>query len=749
MQKNTHHYWHIKDVPISLLVLVFLLWYTYGIFVHVPYTGFYFNPADGKVFEMYVSGGTILQEGDTLLKIGEITLDEYREDRRQALFPNNVYQGTIVPITILRNGVESTVNWTIPGFTLEEFLGRFFNIWWLAYFFWFLGSITEIFIRPREMRWRLLIAFNHLTGLWLMMGSLSAWQMWESSILLHAVTWLILPVYLHLHWIFPKPLASMPKPAGILLYAVSILMAIMELFQFLPKYFYAMALLAALVGSILLQISHFILRSEQRKQIGILAIATLLAALPSIAISISKVSGVVSQIGPLALLALPFSPLTYFYLIFRAQLGGLEMRAHRIISMYSYLIITGSILIFLFAISLKLSGPTSILMMVIIPVLASAVSIPAYPAFQAFVEKRFLGIKLPYQNLQETYSNRIAVNTSISGLLQLLKEEVFSSLLIRQFAVMQVFNGKLKTLLIENIASEQLPHENDLNLIASQAGIYLPHISPDSGWIRLILPLKAGDSFIGFWLLGRRDPDDHYSQAEIPILQSIANQTAIALSNILHAEQVRKLFELDVERYEKERLTLALDLHDSVLNQLAVFRNNLGETAISPRLQSSYEEITRRLREIVSELRPPMLMYGLKPAIIELADNLMDRSGDKVKIKVDLEVSGERIPERIEQHLIRIVQEACENSLRHAEANSIFIYGSLTSEKVDLNIQDDGKGFDADSKLELDNLLANHHFGLSGMTERAALIGAKIKIHSGPHTGTRIHLTWSNNHGKI
>jgi two-component system sensor histidine kinase DegS len=314
---------------------------------------------------------------------------------------------------------------------------------------------------------------------------------------------------------------------------------------------------------------------------------------------------------------------------------------------------------------------------------------------------------------------------------------------------MQVFNGKLKTLLIENIASEQLPHENDLNLIASQAGIYLPHISPDGGWIRLILPLKAGDSFIGFWLLGRRDPDDHYSQAEIPILQSIANQTAIALSNILHAEQVRKLFELDVERYEKERLTLALDLHDSVLNQLAVFRNNLGETAISPRLQSSYEEITRRLREIVSELRPPMLMYGLKPAIIELADNLMDRSGDKVKIKVDLEVSGERIPERIEQHLIRIVQEACENSLRHAEANSIFIYGSLTSEKVDLNIQDDGKGFDADSKLELDNLLANHHFGLSGMTERAALIGAKIKIHSGPHTGTRIHLTWSNNHGKI
>lgn len=427
------------------------------------------------------------------------------------------------------------------------------------------------------------------------------------------------------------------------------------------------------------------------------------------------------------------------------QLGGLEMRAHRIISIYSYLIIVGSVLISLFAISLKLSGPNSILMMVVIPLLASAIFIPAYPAFQSFVEKRFLGIKLPYQNLQETYSNRIAVNTSINGLLQLLKAEVFPSLLIRQFAVMQVFNGKLKTLLIENIALEQLPHENDLNVLASQAGIYLPTISPNSGWMRLILPLKAGDSFIGFWLLGRRDPDDHYSQSEIPILQSIANQTAIALSNILHAEQVRKLFQLDVERYEQERLSLALDLHDSVLNQLAAFRNDLGETILSPKLQSSYEEITRRLREIVSELRPPMLMYGLKPAIIELADNLMERSGDKVKIKVDIELSGEILPERIEQHLFRIVQEACENSLRHAEANSISIYGTLTSERVDLNIQDDGKGFDADSKLELDNLLANRHFGLSGMIERAALIGAKINIHSSPNSGTRIHITWSNN----
>ncbi|MBI5963749.1 MAG: hypothetical protein HY863_09770 [Chloroflexi bacterium] len=394
--------------------------------------------------------------------------------------------------------------------------------------------------------------------------------------------------------------------------------------------------------------------------------------------------------------------------------------------------------------SLKINVETSIFIGVLVILAATSMAIITFPIFQAFVEKRYLGIKLPYQNLQEIYSNRIAASTSTGDLLQLLEDEVFPSLLIRQFAFMQAFNGKLKTLLTGNISSEQLPHENDMNLLVSQAGIYLPYISSENSWTRLILPLKAGDAFIGFWLLGRRDPDDLYPLAEIPILQSIANQTAIALSNILHAEEVRKLFQLDIERYEQERLSLARDLHDSILNQLAVLRNNLGE-AVPPTFQSDYEELTHRLREIVSNLRPPMLMYGLKPAIIELADNLMERSGDKVKIKVDLEASEERIPEHMEQHLFRIVQEACENSIRHAEAKTVSIYGTLAPGKVDLNIHDDGKGFDADSKLDPDNLLANHHFGLSGMVERAFLIGAKIKIHSAPSTGTRIHIEWSNN----
>jgi signal transduction histidine kinase len=287
--------------------------------------------------------------------------------------------------------------------------------------------------------------------------------------------------------------------------------------------------------------------------------------------------------------------------------------------------------------------------------------------------------------------------------------------------------------------------EDDIKRLILQAGKYVPGNPLEDEWTRLILPLKAGDASIGFWLLGRRDPDDMYSLVEIPILQSLANQTAIALSNIRHAEQLKTLYQSDVDRYEKERMRLALELHDSVLNELAILRTNTDEANISPKFQASYDEATRRLREIVMDLRPPMLSYGLKPAIEELADNLMERSKDTINITVDLHVEGEaRYAENIEQHIYRVVQEACGNAVRHARATLIQVSGALDSQKIFLKIQDNGIGFEINGQSDLDTLVANNHFGLTGMAERVRLIDGEVNIRSTPQAGTSIQVTWVN-----
>ena len=536
--------------------------------------------------------------------------------------------------------------------------------------------------------------------------------------------------------------------AWIIFYAAGLSFALGEITQFLPRNLYALAFLATLLGSIALEVIHFIRQADQRREVILLAISLFIAFIPSISFGFLVAAGMVLPIGPITFFALPFMPLAYFYVIYRRQLGGLEVRLNRFVSLYAFLILFGTaILMLVVPIASMGLNPESWTFLGILFILATAfITITVFPAFQAFVEKRFLGIKLPYQNLQETYSGRITTSASISSLLQLLNDEVLPSLLVRQFAFIQVFNGNLKTLLARNVDPQQLPHESDMDELASQVGKYPPAFSPDMNWVRVILPLKVGDSFIGFWLLGRRDPDDIYPQAEIPILQSIANQTAIAMSNLLHAEQLRKMYQSDVQRYEKERMRLALELHDSVLNELAVLRTNLDASHLTPKFLASYEEVTNRLRDIVTDLRPPMLSYGLKPAIEGLADNLMERSKDTVNVVTDLHIEGEtRYTENIEQNLFRITQEACENAVRHAHAANIKISGWLYPQKIILKIEDDGTGFDIGQQLDLDTLVSHNHFGLAGIVERVHLIDGEINIRSMPQTGTNIQITWIYN----
>lgn len=739
MDTTNHSHLRILEIPLSMLMLVILLFFTYGILLYAPYIGLYFDPANGQILEFYVPDHSALQTGDMIEKVGSVSFTEYSEDPALPLFSHEMKRGDIIPIEIKRGGIDTTVNWVIPGFNLVEFRGRLINIWWLAYIFWLFGAAVELFIHPRQTRWWLLFTVNHLTGIWLIAGSFSSTNLLGGSLLFHAITWLFLPLYLHLNWIFPKPFFRLPKIWVSLFYSAAILMFLSELVQALPANLFFLALVVALVGSLILQAAHFILRPEQRREIGLLAIATLLAILPAISIGILGSFGSIPPYAPAALFALPFMPLAYLYLIFRSQLGGLEARAHRFISAVAFLIIVGTVLILIIWFAASLPTETSTILAFVTSLTASVISLKVYPNFQTFVEKNFLGVKLPYQNLQEVYSSHIVTSTSTDNLLQLLREEVFPSLLIRQYAFMQVTNGLLKVLLAVNIPSNQLPSEDGMNKLIARAGTYIPKLSSNGDWLRLILPLKVGDAYLGFWLLGQRDPDDIYHQVEIPIFQSIANQTAIALSNILRAEQLRNFYQTDIENIENERNRISRDLHDEVLNQLAAMRNSLDQKTLPPNFLYAYEYLKRRLREIINDLHPPMLDQGLSFAIQEFVDAFREKN-PKVNIILDIESGEERIPAKTEEHLFHIVHEACENALRHAEAHTITISGKIFSERVDLSIRDDGKGFEANG--EINSLIANHHFGMRNMKERALILEAEMNIQSQRGAGTIIHIIW-------
>ena len=81
--------------------------------------------------------------------------------------------------------------------------------------------------------------------------------------------------------------------------------------------------------------------------------------------------------------------------------------------------------------------------------------------------------------------------------------------------------------------------------------------------------------------------------------------------------------------------------------------------------------------------------------------------------------------------------------MQHAEASKLRIDGYLEPQKIYLVIEDNGQGFLAGEQLNLSSLLISQHFGLIGMYERAALIGAEVKIDSAVNGGTRVSISWS------
>ncbi|MCI0552507.1 MAG: hypothetical protein L0287_16275, partial [Anaerolineae bacterium] len=178
MQQPSLRNWRLNDIPLSLGVLLFLLAYTYGILFLAPYPGFYFNPTNGEILDLYEPRSSVLQAGDLLESVGSISLDDFHKNRNLNIF-QGLEPGETIELTVVRNGETLIVPWVYPGFTWDEFVTHFVNTWWLAYAFWAIGTWTQLSMRPKDTRWRLFVAMNYLMAMFLMFGTVSTFQiMW-------------------------------------------------------------------------------------------------------------------------------------------------------------------------------------------------------------------------------------------------------------------------------------------------------------------------------------------------------------------------------------------------------------------------------------------------------------------------------------------------------------------------------------------------------------------------------------------
>jgi signal transduction histidine kinase len=103
---------------------------------------------------------------------------------------------------------------------------------------------------------------------------------------------------------------------------------------------------------------------------------------------------------------------------------------------------------------------------------------------------------------------------------------------------------------------------------------------------------------------------------------------------------------------------------------------------------------------------------------------------------VELTIAGEELDLTRDEAegLFRIAQEALTNVERHAEARRVRVALHLAADHTELSVRDDGVGFDHDA-------IGDDRYGLTGMQERAAMLGAVLEVRGGPDTGTEVHVS--------
>jgi signal transduction histidine kinase len=145
------------------------------------------------------------------------------------------------------------------------------------------------------------------------------------------------------------------------------------------------------------------------------------------------------------------------------------------------------------------------------------------------------------------------------------------------------------------------------------------------------------------------------------------------------------------------------------------------------------EQCILEARQSISNLRSPELDHsGLVTALRRWAESATSKHG--LRFEFALQGMPRRLDPAVEEELFRIGQEAVSNALRHAAAALIVMELRFDHAGVRLRVSDDGCGFDIEARGEQ----GADHWGIAGMRERAAKIGAQLRLVSLPGAGTTV-----------
>ncbi len=257
------------------------------------------------------------------------------------------------------------------------------------------------------------------------------------------------------------------------------------------------------------------------------------------------------------------------------------------------------------------------------------------------------------------------------------------------------------------------------------------------------VPIVAKGDIIGAFYLTDKEGDgagSSFSEADEQLIGVLAAHAAIAIENARLFEASRELSVIE------ERNRLARELHDAMTQNLfslvLTAEAAVGLVRADParaeheldRVRELARETQGELRSLIFELRPPRLAEDGLVATVQKDLEVLGRAHG---LKADLRVHDTpELTSTVETELYRIVQEALNNAVRHARAESVVVDVEGTDGGVTVTVRDDGVGFDPAARA-----IRERRLGLTSMRERAEALGGTLSVESVPGAGTTVRAT--------
>jgi PAS domain S-box-containing protein len=267
----------------------------------------------------------------------------------------------------------------------------------------------------------------------------------------------------------------------------------------------------------------------------------------------------------------------------------------------------------------------------------------------------------------------------------------------------------------------------------------------DISWANMVL--TSGDRIgIGLDVTEQRQAEEALRRAKSELEQRVTERTEELVRKNSELRGKQRFLERALAAQERDRKLVAYEIHDTILQEVIgalMFVDTMHENVTDATASAAetidvapLDQARRLLRKCIDEAR--QMISGLRPPIIDeqgvagAVDYLVSEFNARgMQIRLMHDMPAERLFPDLETTIFRIVQEALTNVERHSQSKQAEVYVGQRDGTIRIEVRDWGDGFDTES-------IADGHFGLEGIRERARLAGGWATIHSAVGRGTEV-----------